>query len=313
MAPADPSAKLGLSLDAIIAQSSRPGGRSGGSRGFSGRAHALSDFDSDAGEHREREPAPAPSGGGGGGGSGRKVFVANLNYQTEWQHLKDHFKSIGNVTYANVMRDGPGDRARSKGCGIVEFESPSDAQAAISQLNESELDGRNILVREDRGGFQGDGDSPPRRARGEYGDRGDRGDYGRRERSRSPMAAPADMQCYECGEYGHRARDCPNRGQGGGRGFQRREEGSRYPPRSGRQIVVHGLPYSFSWQDLKDLANETGGAVKADINEDRATGRSRGFGTVLFETAEQATAAIEALSGHDIDGRTVSAKMDEYA
>ena len=63
MAPADPSAKLGLSLDAIIAQSSRPGGRSGGSRGFSGRAQALSDFDSDAGEHREREPAPAPRGG----------------------------------------------------------------------------------------------------------------------------------------------------------------------------------------------------------------------------------------------------------
>lgn len=60
-----------------------------------------------------------------------------------------------------------------------------------------QLDGRNILVREDRGGFQHDGDSPPRRARGEYGDRGDRGDYGRRERSRSPMAAPADMQCYE--------------------------------------------------------------------------------------------------------------------
>ena len=63
MAPADPSAKLGLSLDAIIAQSSRPGGRSGGSRGFSGRAQALSEFDSDAGQHREREPAPTPSGG----------------------------------------------------------------------------------------------------------------------------------------------------------------------------------------------------------------------------------------------------------
>ena len=40
----------------------------------------------------------------------------------------------------------------------------------------------------------------------------------------------------QCGQYGHRARDCPNRGQGGGRGFQRREEGSRYPPRSGRQV-----------------------------------------------------------------------------
>ena len=42
-----------------------------------------------------------------------------------------------------------------------------------------------------------------------------------------------------------------------------------------------------------DLANETGGAVKADISEDRASGRSRGFGTVLFETGEQAAAAIE--------------------
>jgi RNA recognition motif-containing protein len=42
-----------------------------------------------------------------------------------------------------------------------------------------------------------------------------------------------------------------------------------------------------------DLANETGGAVKADISQDRQSGRSRGFGTVLFETEEQAQAAIE--------------------
>ena len=33
--------------------------------------------------------------------------------------------------------------------------------------------------------------------------------------------------------------------------------------------------------------------MKADISEDRASGRSRGFGTVLFETGEQAAAAIE--------------------
>ena len=43
-----------------------------------------------------RNACSCPAGGGGGGGSGRKVFVANLNYQTEWQHLKDHFKGIGN-------------------------------------------------------------------------------------------------------------------------------------------------------------------------------------------------------------------------
>ena len=36
------------------------------------------------------------AGGGGGGGSGRKVFVANLSYETGWQELKDHFKAVGN-------------------------------------------------------------------------------------------------------------------------------------------------------------------------------------------------------------------------
>ncbi len=40
------------------------------------------------------------------------------------------------------------------------------------------------------------------------------------------------------------------------------------------------------------MANESGGAVKADISTDRQTGRSRGFGTVLFETEEAAQAAI---------------------
>lgn len=44
---------------------------------------------------------------------------------------------------------------------------------------------------------------------------------------------------------------------------------------------------------VADLANETGGAVKADISQDRNSGRSRGFGTVLFETAEQAEACIQ--------------------
>ena len=66
---------------------------------------------------------------------------------TSWQDLKDHFRSAGTVVHAKIMEERPG---RSKGWGIVEFEAPEEAVAAIEQLNDSDLDGRPIQVREDR-------------------------------------------------------------------------------------------------------------------------------------------------------------------
>lgn len=58
------------------------------------------------------------------------------------------------------------------------------------------------------------------------------------------------------------------------------------------QIVVHGLPWSVEWQDLKDLAKQYGDAIKADIAR-RSDGKSRGFGTVVFKTPEDAQNAIQ--------------------
>lgn len=58
------------------------------------------------------------------------------------------------------------------------------------------------------------------------------------------------------------------------------------------QIVVHGLPWSAEWQDLKDLAKQYGDAVKADIAK-RSDGKSRGFGTIVFKTPEDAQTAIQ--------------------
>ena len=58
------------------------------------------------------------------------------------------------------------------------------------------------------------------------------------------------------------------------------------------QIVVHGLPWSTEWQELKDLAKEHGEVVKADVMR-RPDGKSRGFGTIVFKTPEDAQAAIE--------------------
>lgn len=77
----------------------------------------------------------------------RRVFVGNLSYRTPWQALKDHMRQAGNVIRAEVFSDSLG---RSAGCGVVEFETEEMARLAISNLNDSVLDGRPIFVREDR-------------------------------------------------------------------------------------------------------------------------------------------------------------------
>ncbi|KAI9328836.1 hypothetical protein BDR26DRAFT_808192, partial [Obelidium mucronatum] len=100
-----------------------------------------------------------PSGGGGGGGySGPRggepnpsaVFITNLPYIIAWQDMKDLFRQAGNVTRADV-HSGPD--GRSKGTGIVGFETPTDAQNAISMFNGYEWHGRKLEVREVGVGF----------------------------------------------------------------------------------------------------------------------------------------------------------------
>jgi RNA recognition motif-containing protein len=84
------------------------------------------------------------NGGGSRGGSDiDRVFVGNLSYDVKWQDLKDHFKSCGEVTFADVMTEQGG---RSKGCGIVAFADPADAANAVYRLNQSQLRGRQIFV-----------------------------------------------------------------------------------------------------------------------------------------------------------------------
>jgi RNA recognition motif-containing protein len=77
----------------------------------------------------------------------KRLYVNNLAWESRWQDLKDHFKTIGPVTRADILEQANG---RSKGCGIVEYQKPADARRAVEILNNSELNGRIIYVREDR-------------------------------------------------------------------------------------------------------------------------------------------------------------------
>ena len=94
---------------------------------------------------------------------GRKLYVGNLSYDTGESQLQELFGKAGNVDTVKVMRDMATGRAR--GFAFVEMSSDEEAQAAISQLNDFELDGRRLAVNEARpkptgGGFgAGGGDS----------------------------------------------------------------------------------------------------------------------------------------------------------
>ena len=76
----------------------------------------------------------------------KKVYVGNINYATTGEQLEDLFSQYGTVTSVNVITDR--ETNRPKGFAFIEMEEDSAAEAAISALNDSEVDGRNIRVNE---------------------------------------------------------------------------------------------------------------------------------------------------------------------
>ena len=75
-----------------------------------------------------------------------KLFVGSLPWSVNDNKLQQTFEAHGRVVSAKIITDR--DTGRSRGFGFVEMENPTDAQKAIKSLNNSELDGRNIVVNE---------------------------------------------------------------------------------------------------------------------------------------------------------------------
>lgn len=71
------------------------------------------------------------------------------------------------------------------------------------------------------------------------------------------------------------------------------------------KLYVGNLPYSTTDADLNQLFAEFGTVVSTAVISDRESGRSKGFGFVELETAEEAKAAIDALNGKDQGGRNL--------
>ncbi len=76
------------------------------------------------------------------------IYVGNLSYSTQDQDLHDAFSAHGAVDSARVITDR--ESGRSRGFGFVEMPDRAEAEAAISALNGTDLQGRTISVNEAR-------------------------------------------------------------------------------------------------------------------------------------------------------------------
>lgn len=97
------------------------------------------------------------------------IFCGSLPFSLEEDGLRELFEEYGEVTSARIITDKFS--GRSKGFGFVEMPDDEAAQKAIDALNESVVDGRNIVVNkaEERKERPGGGFGGGNRNKGGYG------------------------------------------------------------------------------------------------------------------------------------------------
>ncbi|HUU98983.1 MAG TPA: RNA-binding protein [Phycisphaerae bacterium] len=74
-------------------------------------------------------------------------------------------------------------------------------------------------------------------------------------------------------------------------------------------IYVGNLPYDATEEQLRELFGAHGSVERVNLITDRMTGQSRGFGFVEMVDQEAAEAAIEAINGTELNGRTLNVNV----
>ena len=75
-----------------------------------------------------------------------------------------------------------------------------------------------------------------------------------------------------------------------------------------RKLFVGNLPYSATSEHLSEAFSQFGTVTSAKVIEDRETGRSRGFAFLEMETDDQGAAAMQAMNGALLDGRSIAVR-----
>jgi RNA recognition motif-containing protein len=76
------------------------------------------------------------------------IYVGNLSYGISEDELKEVFENYGTVDSVKIIKDR--ETGRSKGFGFIEMPNEEEAKTAIEQLNDSEVQNRNLRVNQAR-------------------------------------------------------------------------------------------------------------------------------------------------------------------
>ncbi|KAK1326196.1 hypothetical protein QJS10_CPA01g00897 [Acorus calamus] len=115
-----------------------------GRRSHSPRRRSPPSYHSRHRSPRRRPWSPPPNRNTGVGKPGRNLFVAGFSFVTTERDLEKKFSKYGRVTDVRIVRDKrSGD---SRGFGFLSLERDEDADAAIRALDQTEWNGRIVLV-----------------------------------------------------------------------------------------------------------------------------------------------------------------------
>jgi RNA recognition motif-containing protein len=259
--------------------------------------------------------------------------VGNLSWRISWQDLKDTMREAGDVLHADIMQDHMG---RSRGCGIVVFSSPEEASFAIQRFHDFELDGRKMLVREDR--EEGKVHTPrvvnqapaggaSSMAAAYAGSPGTNVYVGNlpwkvdvQELSDFMQSAGGEVKHAEimrdgigrskgCGivrfataEQARQAIDSLNEQEMEGRYIIVREDREEAKFRNSVTVSATGLPAGITWQKVKDHFRSCGDVLHVDTEADGEF--TNAF--VRFSNEPDADAAVSTMNGTEFEGNIIS-------
>ncbi|KAI7740547.1 hypothetical protein M8C21_027307, partial [Ambrosia artemisiifolia] len=227
--------------------------------------------------------AVAVAGGGGGGYGTTSLYVGDLEYGVTDSQLYDLFNQVGQVVTVRVCRDMSS--RRSLGYGYVNYTNANDAARAISILNFTPVNGKSIRI------MYSHRDPSIRKS-------------GTANIFIKNLDKTIDNKALHdtFSSFGN-ILSCKiatdSSGQSKGYGFQERDSSSTS---KFNNVYVKNLPESTTDEDLKKTFGEYGTITSAVIMRD-GDGKSKCFGFVNFENADDAAKAVEALNGKKIDDK----------